>query len=99
MAALSLYFVLLRAGGSDVLATTFGISLNHVVWGLRVLVFLAPPVAFLLTRPGCGGMTSDDRAWARALTAAVRRAGLPAWPVHRANNDELVVCSPDDLAA
>jgi hypothetical protein len=74
-------------------------GLDNLVEVCEHLIEPGGSVAFLLTRPGRGGMTADDRAWARALTAAVRRAGLPAWPVHRANRDELVVCSPDDLAA
>jgi len=56
-------------------------------------------VAFLVTRPGRAGMSSSDRAWATSLTDAVRRAGLRPWPVHRANDQELAVCSADDLAA
>src|SRR3954447_551157 len=59
-AALAFYFTLLLAGGSDVLATTFGISLNAVVWGLRVLLFLGPAVAFLLTSNWCRGLMQDD---------------------------------------
>src|SRR3954471_6467800 len=59
-AAYTFYFVLLLAGGSDVLAHTFGISLNAVVWGLRVLLFLAPAMAFLLTSNWCRGLMQDD---------------------------------------
>jgi hypothetical protein len=56
-------------------------------------------VVFLLTRPGRTGITVEERSWARALHDVVRRAGLPGWPVHWANDVELGVCSPDDLAA
>lgn len=59
----------------------------------------AGSVVFLLSRPGRRGLTPDDAAWARGLHEAVRRSGLPFWPVHRANDDELCVCTPDDLAA
>ncbi len=59
-AAFTFYFVLLLAGGSDVLATTFGISLNAVVWGLRILLFLAPAVAFIITMNWCRGLMQDD---------------------------------------
>ena len=63
--------------------------------------FLEPgwSVAFLLTGPGRRGLTPEVRAWARGLLAAVQRAGLPVWPVHRANDVELAVCAVDDLAA
>lgn len=56
-------------------------------------------VAFLLTRPGRAGITAGDRRWAQTLDDVARRAGLQPWPVHRANDDELVVVAPDDLAA
>ncbi|MFL5337829.1 MAG: cytochrome b, partial [Geminicoccaceae bacterium] len=60
MAAFSFYFVLLLAGASDVLSTIFDISLNHVVWGLRILLFGLPPVVFLLTANWCRGIQQDD---------------------------------------
>ena len=56
-------------------------------------------VAFLLSRPGRDGLTEGDRAWASVLDGVVRREGLRVWPVHRANDRELVVIAPDDLAA
>ena len=56
-------------------------------------------VVFLLTRPGRGGLTPEEALWAGALHRAVRRAGLPMWPLHRANDDELCAFAPDDLAA
>jgi hypothetical protein len=56
-------------------------------------------VAFLLTRPGRTPITAGERQWAQALGDVVRRAGLPSWPVHRANDLELVAITPDDLAA
>ena len=56
-------------------------------------------VVFLLTRPGRTGITAGERRWAQALNEVVRRAGLRPWPVHRANDHELVVVAPDDLAA
>jgi hypothetical protein len=56
-------------------------------------------VAFLLTGPGRGGITAEEQVWARCLDTAVRRTGVRTWPVHRANDRELRVCAPDDLAA
>jgi hypothetical protein len=49
--------------------------------------------ALLLSRPGPRAMTTDDRAWARAL------APFTPWPVHLATADELQVFAPDDLIA
>lgn len=54
-------------------------------------------VAVLYARPGRRGVTRADRAWASALLAAARRHDVPLWPVHLANNDEIVVAAPDDL--
>jgi hypothetical protein len=55
--------------------------------------------AFLLTRPGRTPITPGERRWARILVEVVRGAKLPVWPVHRANDLDLVVIAPDDLAA
>jgi quinol---cytochrome-c reductase cytochrome b subunit len=41
---LTFYSVLLLAGGQDIWAETFGISLTAVVWTFRVLVLALPPV-------------------------------------------------------
>jgi hypothetical protein len=56
--------------------------------------------AFLLTRPGADGpITTSERAWTRALQVVARNVGATVWPVHRANDEALRVCTPDDLAA
>jgi hypothetical protein len=54
--------------------------------------------AFLYARPGPRGRTGDDMSWARGLDRAGRRLGTRAWPVHLANDRELTVVAPDDLA-
>lgn len=50
--------------------------------------------AFLFARPGGPGRTAGDLAWARTLASICDR-----WPVHLANDVELRVAAPDDLAA
>ena len=60
--------------------------------------FAGGAVALLYTRPGRRPMNGDDRSWARSLTRAARRAEIPLWPVHFANDDELRAFAPDDLA-
>lgn len=55
-------------------------------------------VAFLHARPGGRGITAADRAWGAALLAAADHAFVPVWPVHLANDHELRVLAPDDLA-
>jgi hypothetical protein len=68
-----------------------------------LLVHLVPPggsVAFLLTRPGAdAALTPSERAWVRALEIVARNVGSTVWPVHRANDEALRACTPDDLAA
>lgn len=56
-------------------------------------------IAFLYSRPGAGPRTADDLTWASGLTAHLRRNNLPAWPVHLANDSEITMVRPDDLAA
>jgi hypothetical protein len=50
--------------------------------------------AFLYARPGGPGRTPGDLAWARTLSSI-----SGSWPVHLANDVELRVAAPDDLAA
>lgn len=59
----------------------------------------AGQVVFLVSRPGSDGLTEDDVAWASALQTVARQAGIPVWPVHRANDRALLVVTPDDLSA
>lgn len=55
--------------------------------------------ALLLARPGDHSMDAQDRAWARELVAASRRAGIALEPIHLANDLDLVPFAGDDLAA
>jgi hypothetical protein len=55
-------------------------------------------VAVLLSRPGPAGITSVERTWARRLADAATAAGVTMWPVHVANDHEVVPVTPDDLA-
>jgi hypothetical protein len=56
-------------------------------------------VAMLLSRPGPAGVTEQERTWARRLLDAAAAANVPMWPVHVANDHDLVAVTPDDLAA
>jgi hypothetical protein len=51
--------------------------------------------AFLRSRPGGGGVSADDLAWARALHVAARRAGVACEVVHRATDHDLVAVPMD----
>jgi hypothetical protein len=57
---------------------------------------LCGSVAMLMTRPGTDPWHVGDRAWARYLAAAAHRIGGKVWPVHRANDRELVVVPAAD---
>lgn len=54
-------------------------------------------VALLLSRPGSGQMTENDRWWARELTAAAARLSVPLQPIHLATDHALRVFAGDDL--
>lgn len=51
-------------------------------------------VALLLTRPGGGPISNDDRLWSVALTDAADLFGVPLEPVFRANDEALVLVEP-----
>lgn len=53
VATLAFYTVLGLGGASDALSTLFDISLNRLIWTLRVLLFVVPVVAAHLTRRLC----------------------------------------------
>jgi ubiquinol-cytochrome c reductase cytochrome b subunit len=48
-------------GGHDLVATQFDVSLNAVTYFLRVAVFVAPVLAFLVTKRICIGLQRSDR--------------------------------------
>lgn len=56
-------------------------------------------VVFLFSRPGSRRVTDNDRAWALAIMSATRKAGIASEPIHLANDEELRVFAPDDLAS
>jgi ubiquinol-cytochrome c reductase cytochrome b subunit len=61
VAFMTFYGVLWAAGGNDLIATHFGVSLNNVTYVLRVLVFVGPVVAFWVTRRICIALQRADR--------------------------------------
>ena len=62
LAAMSLtfYTILLFAGGNDIIATTFNLSINQLTWTFRVTLIVVPPIAFYLTRRICLGLQQRD---------------------------------------
>ncbi|MEU5208631.1 ubiquinol-cytochrome c reductase cytochrome b subunit [Streptomyces sp. NPDC020742] len=61
VAAISCYAVLLLAGGNDVIALVFGLSINALTWVLRVALVVVPPLSFLVTKWLCLALQHRDR--------------------------------------
>ncbi|GAA3897981.1 Ubiquinol-cytochrome c reductase cytochrome b subunit [Streptomyces sp. MBT84] len=61
VAWLSVYFLLLIAGGNDLFATRFHLSINTVTWFIRVALFVVPVAAFLITKRICLGLQNRDK--------------------------------------
>jgi ubiquinol-cytochrome c reductase cytochrome b subunit len=68
VAGIVFYGVLLLAGGNDVFAATFRISLNALTWILRIALVVGPVVGFLLTRWMCHALLEAEQ---RRLTEGV----------------------------
>ncbi|MFC5720992.1 cytochrome bc complex cytochrome b subunit [Streptomyces gamaensis] len=60
-AAVVFYAVLLAAGGDDVAAMVFRVSVDTLVWIYRVAVVAGPVVAFLITKRVCLALQAHDR--------------------------------------
>ncbi|MGI8456497.1 MAG: cytochrome bc1 complex cytochrome b subunit [Propionibacteriaceae bacterium] len=60
VAAMTCYGMFWIGGGNDIVATQFHVSLNAVTYFLRVAVFVAPVVAFLITKRICVGLQRAD---------------------------------------
>ncbi|MEU5769396.1 cytochrome bc complex cytochrome b subunit [Streptomyces asoensis] len=61
VAWLSLYVVLLIGGGNDIVATHLHLSINAITWFVRISVFVAPVVAYVVTKRICLGLQLRDR--------------------------------------
>ncbi len=58
--SLVFYVILWIAGGNDIIANLFNLSINQVTWFLRIALIAAPPLAFILTRRICIGLQRKD---------------------------------------
>lgn len=72
-------------------------GLRQVVAGL-IGDAVTASVPMLLSRPGDGFMTDQDRRWARALRASLGPE-LGRSPLHLATRDQVRVFAPDDLVS
>ena len=57
---ITFYAVLLLAGGNDIIAYGFGVSLNGLTWLFRVLLVLGPVAAFMVTKRLCLALRAHD---------------------------------------
>ncbi|WP_084718392.1 cytochrome bc1 complex cytochrome b subunit [Streptacidiphilus carbonis] len=55
------YIILLIAGGNDLFATHFNLSINTITWACRILFFVGPVIAFTITKRWCIGLQRNDR--------------------------------------
>jgi ubiquinol-cytochrome c reductase cytochrome b subunit len=58
--SLTFYAVLWAAGGNDIIADTFHLSLQATTWAFRVLVIVLPPLAFYFARRWALGLQIAD---------------------------------------
>ncbi|MFG1822104.1 cytochrome bc complex cytochrome b subunit [Microbispora bryophytorum] len=60
MAAVAFYGVLWLFGGNDIISANFRISLYTTTWAGRILVFVAPALAYAITYRVCLGLQRSD---------------------------------------
>jgi ubiquinol-cytochrome c reductase cytochrome b subunit len=62
MTVVAFYGLLWLAGGNDVLADRFDISLYATTWFFRIAVFVGPVIAYIVTKRICIGLQRSDAA-------------------------------------
>ena len=58
---ISFYGILVINGANDIIAVTFNLSINQLIWFTRIGIFVIPPLAFLATRRFCLALQRRDR--------------------------------------
>ena len=58
---ITFYGILVINGANDIIAITFNLSINQLIWFTRIGIFIIPPLAFLATRRFCLGLQRRDR--------------------------------------
>ena len=61
VAGMTAYALLWIAGGNDILAYEFGLSLNAITYVMRVAIFVVPVLVFIITRRWCLSLQRHDR--------------------------------------
>jgi ubiquinol-cytochrome c reductase cytochrome b subunit len=59
--ALTFTLVSLINGGNDIIAVTFDLSINQMMWFSRIGVLVLPPIAFIVTKRICLSLQRADR--------------------------------------
>jgi ubiquinol-cytochrome c reductase cytochrome b subunit len=72
VAALTFYVVLFAAGGNDVLAARFDISVNLITWVFRIFLLVLPPLTGLLTYRLAKELQAREREHPRPVTVLER---------------------------
>ncbi|MCA1710860.1 MAG: ubiquinol-cytochrome c reductase cytochrome b subunit [Actinobacteria bacterium] len=60
MMSISFYIILLIAGGNDIIASIFSISVQTITHTLRVAIFLVPPLVYVFTKRFCLSLQHSD---------------------------------------
>ncbi|MFV0406797.1 MAG: cytochrome b [Propioniciclava sp.] len=61
VAGMTCYAMFWLGGGNDIIATQFHVSLNAVTYVLRVAIFVAPVIAFIVTKRICLSLQRADK--------------------------------------
>ncbi|MEY2769136.1 MAG: hypothetical protein RL359_772 [Actinomycetota bacterium] len=59
--SLTFMLVALINGGNDIIAVTFDLSINQIMWFSRIAIFVLPPIAFVITKRICLSLQRADR--------------------------------------
>jgi len=59
-AAISFYILLMIAGGNDIIAAIFHLSINEITYTLRTGVLIVPPLVFVFTKRACLSLQRAD---------------------------------------
>jgi ubiquinol-cytochrome c reductase cytochrome b subunit len=75
VAAIAFYAALFAAGGTDVIAVTFDVSENNIIWALRVAVIVLPVVCGYIAYRLCKELAAVDAGRRRPPAVITRSAG------------------------
>jgi ubiquinol-cytochrome c reductase cytochrome b subunit len=59
--SLTFMLVALINGGNDIIATTFHLTINQIMWFSRIAIFVLPPLSFVITKRLCLSLQRADR--------------------------------------